>query len=134
MAQGIPARLSAAEGRKFGLTVGLAFLSLAGIAWWRGRAPLALGLGAVGGALTLAGLVRPTALGPVQRGWMGMARGISKVTTPIVMGIVYFGLLAPVGLLMRAVGRTPLVRRESEGSFWISRAAGRRSGGMEHQF
>ena len=38
MAHGISARLSPAEGRKFGLTVGVAFSVLAAIAGWRGHA------------------------------------------------------------------------------------------------
>ena len=45
----IPARLSSAEGRRFGLTVGAAFLVLGGALAWRGRAaaPVALALGAL---------------------------------------------------------------------------------------
>ena len=37
MAAGIPARLTAAEGRKFAFTVAAAFLVLAALLWWRGR-------------------------------------------------------------------------------------------------
>ena len=39
---------------------------------------------------SLAALVVPTHLGPVQRAWMGLAHAISKVTTPIFMGVVFF--------------------------------------------
>jgi hypothetical protein len=79
----VPARLSAAEGRKFGLTVGLAFAALAGITWWRDHALLMQIFGGLATALILAGLVIPGWLGPVYRGWMGFAHLISKVTTPI---------------------------------------------------
>ena len=89
MAARVPARLTAAQGRKFGLTVGGAFLVFAGIAWWRGHPTTTMVLGSLGGGLALAGLVVPTMLGPVERAWMALAHAISKVTTPIVMGVMY---------------------------------------------
>ena len=47
-----------AEGRRFGLSVGLAFLGIGVLFLWRGRAELALGFFAVGIPLVLAGLAR----------------------------------------------------------------------------
>ena len=81
-----PARLTAAEGRKFGLTVGSAFLILGTIAFWRGKRLTAMVLQSLGGVLIVAAIVMPTQLGPVERAWMGLAHLISKVTTPIFMG------------------------------------------------
>ena len=120
MATAIPARLSPAEGRKFGLTVGGAFLVLAALLWWRGKgaAPVFTALGA---ALTLAAIAIPTQLGPIQRAWMGLAHLISKVTTPIFMGVVYFVVLAPIGLLMRAFGRNPMAAKVEGGGYWAPR-------------
>jgi Saxitoxin biosynthesis operon protein SxtJ len=122
MAAGIPTRLSSSEGRKFGLTVGAVFLVLALISWWRGHGIVSAVLGFVGGGLSLAGLVLPTWLGPVFQGWMGLARAISRVTTPVFMGIIYFAVIFPTGLIMRMFGRNPLRRKEKGGSFWVPRA------------
>jgi hypothetical protein len=133
LATRIPARLSAGEGRKFGLTVGIAFAVLGGVAWWRGREALAGGFWAVGALLILAGLAVPTSLGPVQRAWMGLAHAISKVTTPIFMGIVYFVVLLPVGLVMRLFGRNPLTTHHGAETVWVSRGENRR-GDLERQF
>jgi hypothetical protein len=130
---GIPARLTSQEGRKFGFTVGLAFAAFAGIAYWRGHTVSWKVFGAVGGALLLAGGVIPTLLGPVQRGWMGFAHLLSKVTTPIVMGIVYFLVVTPIALLMRGIGRQPMKHAEQDGGFWIPAPSGGRSD-MERQF
>jgi hypothetical protein len=128
----VPARLSAAEGRKFGLTVGLAFAALAGITWWRDHALLMQIFGGLATALILAGLVIPGWLGPVYRGWMGFAHLISKVTTPIFLAIVYFLVIAPIGLLMRLFGKNPLRHQPEQGSLWLSRSTGR--GTMSNQF
>ncbi|HYU08063.1 MAG TPA: SxtJ family membrane protein [Gemmatimonadales bacterium] len=127
--------MSAAEGRRFGLTVGIAFAVLGGMAWWRGRVLVtAIALG-VGLALLTAALVLPARLGPIHRAWMGLAAAMSKITTPIFMGVVYFAVLTPTGLLRRLAGKNSLLRPRAARSFWVSRAAeAHRRTGMERQF
>jgi len=130
----VPARLTPAQGRKFGLTVGIAFLVLASLVYfWRHKETVGSVLGGVGALLVVAALVVPSHLGPVNRGWMGLARAISKVTTPVFMGIVFFFVMTPIGLLMRLVGRRPLVHRETDGGHWTAPASGGRSD-IERQF
>ncbi len=110
MATAIPARLTVAEGRRFGLTVG-------------------------GALLVIAGLAVPSRLGPVVRAWMGFARRLSRVTTPILLSVIYFVVLTPTGLVMRLFGRRPLIRPPSDPSFWVPRPANaRQRADMEHQF
>ena len=134
MAARVPARLTAAQGRKFGLTVGIAFLVFGGIAWWRGHPTTTLVLSALGATLALAGLVIPTMLGPVERAWMALAHAISKVTTPIVMGVMYLLVLTPIGVLRRLVGGNPMVHVPEHNSYWKSRAEGQRGGNLSRQF
>ena len=122
MAGTIPARLSVADGRKFGVQVGLAFLVLAGILVWRDHSRAAATLGMLGSSFVLAGLVVPGRLGPVYRGWMRLALGISKVTTPIIMAVLYFLVLTPIGLIARAFGHRPLVHARESASFWVKRS------------
>ncbi len=123
MEAGVPARLSPAEGRKFGLLVGGAFLALALIFWWRHVPRPMYVTGGLGGALVLAGLLAPGQLGPVYRGWMKLALLLSKITTPIFMSIVYFIVITPIGLLMRAFGRRPLPAPAAGKTAWESRSA-----------
>ena len=134
MAARVPTRLTAAQGRRFGLTVGGAFLVFTGIAWWRGHPTTTMVLGSLGGALTLAGLVIPTLLGPVERGWMALAHAISKVTTPIVMGVMYLLVLTPIGVLRRNAGGNPMEHRATNDSYWKSRPEGSRAGKLTRQF
>jgi hypothetical protein len=118
LATGVPTRLTPAEGRKFGLTVGIAFLVLTALVWWRGRMGAVYVLGSLGTLLVLAGLIIPARLGPVNRAWMGLAHLLSKVTTPIFMGIVYFVVLTPTGVIMRLLGRNPMKAKATEQGFW----------------
>lgn len=132
---GVPARLSRTEGRKFGLMVGGAFLVLALVLWAKGRYGALPYLGTIGGVLVLAGLAIPTHLGPLYRAWMGLAHLLSKVTTPIFMGVVYFVVLTPISLLMRAFGKNPLVHAERRAGFWFEREPDRpEPSRMERQF
>jgi len=123
--------LTAAEGRRFGLKVGLAFLVLGGVAWWRGRLHVVTPFEVTGGLLIVAGLVVPASLGPVFRVWMGLGHLLSKVTTPIFLGIVFYLVLTPVGLLMRLVGASALPRSTG----WAPRAPdARQRSDMQRQF
>ena len=135
MGAGIPTRLTAAEGRKFGLTVGSAFIVFCLLFWWRRHVYVASVLGLLGGGLIFWGLILPTRMGAILRMWMGLAHAISRVTTPIFMGIVYFGLITPIGFLIRLFGKNPLKRHGKNGSFWVPRpSAEEHARGMERQF
>jgi hypothetical protein len=124
--------LTAAEGRKFGLTVGGAFLVFAGIAFWRDHPLLAWTLGSLAALFLGGGLLLPTRMGPVEDAWMKLARAISTVTTPIFMGIVYYLVITPTGLLRRTLGRNPLRHPVVEGGHWVRRETP--GGDLERQF
>ena len=121
LADGIPARLTPQEGRKFGLTVGIAFLVLGGISHWRGHTVAPLVLWSIGGLLTAGGLLIPGQLSGVHRAWMGLSHLLSKVTTPLFMGLVYFLVITPMGLLMRMFSRNPMVHRPDAAGYWVVR-------------
>jgi len=114
------AGLSPAEGRKFAFTLTAAFGVLAGIVWWRGGERGAMIFGTIAAALALGGLLVPGKLGPVYRAWMGFAYALSRVTTPIFMGVVYFLVITPIAAIRRAVGGNPL-RAHRGATGWVDR-------------
>ena len=134
MAKPVPARLTTRELRKFGLVVGAAFFVLGGILRWRGSGNAALVLWAIGAALVGLGLLLPALLGPVYRAWMGLAILLSRVTTPIIMGVLYFLVMTPMGWLLRGFGHRPLEHGRKGREIWITRPAESRRGDMERQF
>jgi hypothetical protein len=133
VAQQVPARLSTREKRKFGLVVGIAFLVLAGFSKWRGHELPPVILASIGGALVVLGLVLPQVLGPVYGWWMALARVISKVTTPIFMGVVYFVVLTPIGIIRRVFGSTPIDAKANNGSYWVTHSSSSQ-GSMTRQY
>lgn len=133
LADRIPARLTATEGRKFAFTVGIAFLVLGGIVYWREHLRVATVFGSLGATLLVLGAVIPSHLGPLQRAWMGLAHLISKVTTPIFMGVVYFLVISPISLLMALFGKRPLGVRVGP-SYWQDRPAEKQRSNLTRQF
>lgn len=113
---------TARDGRRFAFPVGTAFLLLSAVLLWREKALAFQITAGLAGVLWVLGALIPSRLGPIYRGWMSMALAISKVTTPIFMGAVYFLVLTPTGLIMRLVGRRPMAHPLKDGSFWHSNA------------
>jgi hypothetical protein len=132
LAQRSPARLTPREGRKFAFTLAAAFGVLAGVSWWRESPRALLVFGAIAGAFALGGLVAPGNLGPVHRAWMGFAHALSRITTPIFMGIVYFLIITPIAVIRRVVGGNPL-RAHSGATGWVDRQDAPR-GDLTRQF
>ena len=131
MADAIQARLGGAAatkaGRRFGLTIGLAFLALAVVARWRGHPVTWTVLGTLGLMALASAVLIPSRLGPVERVWMTLALLISKVTTPIFMGVVYYLVITPIGAVRRRVSRSALKPRADAAGYWADRRATPRS-------
>lgn len=122
------------EGRRFGLLVGGMLVALAVLLLWRERSVWFVAtVGGVGALLALAGAALPARLGPVYRAWMGLARVLSKVTTPVFMAIIYFLVITPVAVVRRTLGGNPLVTRRGSDGYWVVREPGKH-GSMERQF
>lgn len=106
--------------REFGLLVGVVFALLG--SWWlyRGKfgnaAHLLLPLGAL---LVFFGLIWPRVLFWPNRAWMSLAAGLSFVTTRMILGLVFFLVVTPIGVVKRLSGWDPLGRRGARGaSYW----------------
>lgn len=78
------------------------------------------------GAALVCGLlaaVMPAALRPIYVGLSAVALPIGVVMSYLVLGLVYFGILTPLGLYFRLIGRDPLNRRfdPQAASYWSPR-------------
>ena len=96
--------------RQFGLMVGGVFL-LIGL-WpfvWR-QEPVRLWAVVPGSLLAVAGLVVPTVLKQVYQGWMWVGHITGWVNTRIILGVLFYGVVTPMGLVMKLTGRDPMRR------------------------
>lgn len=98
--------------RRFGLVTGLIFILLFGLALplLRHRAiprwPYVPGV-----PLVVFGLILPRALGPVHRIWMTAGGVLGWINTRIILTIVFFLIVTPLGIVRRLVGKDSLGRR-----------------------
>jgi hypothetical protein len=95
---------------------------VAAIGAWRGHTILPVLVGGLAVTLAGLGLAAPRGLRPVHRVWMKLADALAWFNTRLLLGLVYYLVMTPIGLLMRLLGRDPLDRRlHDRASYWIAR-------------
>ena len=96
--------------RSFGMLFVAVFALVGSYVWWRGGSlhPWWFGLSA---STLLVTLVAPGLLAPLNRAWMRLASILNAIVSPIVLGIMFFGVFAPIGIVMRLAGRDAMRRR-----------------------
>ena len=108
--------------REFGLIVGGVFVLLGG--WWFYRGKLtnvAYVFVPLGSALILLGMVWPRALIYPNKAWMKLAEMLSFVMTRLILGVVFFLIVTPIGVIKRLFGWDPLSRRRGRSaSYWTT--------------
>jgi len=71
----------------------------------------------------LSSLIAPRLLAPLNRLWFHFGLLLHRVVNPLVMGLLFFLTLMPIGLLMRTIGKRPLdlgFDRAAK-SYWVYR-------------
>jgi hypothetical protein len=108
--------------RMFGLTVGGVLLALGLFMLWRER-PAHVWLLGCGAFLSLSGVLFPSLLKPLYKVWMSFAVVAGWVMTRIVLSVLYFIVVTPIGLLARLAGKRflDLQWRSSQKSYWNHR-------------
>jgi hypothetical protein len=122
--------------RGFGFVFAGFFALVALVRWWKEHGGAGWFLAAAV-AMLLISLVRPSLLAPFNRVWTKLALLLSKVMNPVIMAILFFLVVAPIGLLMRLFGKRPLALGcdPAAKSYWIERKPpGPLPGSMKNQF
>jgi O-antigen/teichoic acid export membrane protein len=103
--------LDARDLRKFGLTTGGIVAALFGLALpWLLENSWPIWPWTVLAFLAVPAVLAPTALRPVYRGWMRFGLLASKITTPLILGTVFFLVICPIGLIRGACGKNDMRR------------------------
>lgn len=98
--------------RDFGLLIGGLIAGLFGllipllrhhsIPWWPWI---------VGGVMAVLALAAPRALNPIYHAWMRFGLILNAIETPIILGIVFYLILLPMGMIKRLLGDDPMQRK-----------------------
>ncbi len=106
--------------RKFGFVMAVALGLFGALFVWRGKPWGIYTLYAAGAFLTL-GLVVPRILAPIEKGWMALARVLQTVMTAIILTLMFFLVMTPIGLFLRLTGKDLLgMKGDPEiDSYWV---------------
>ncbi len=108
--------------RSFGIVMGV-FFAIVGLwpvlfggtpRWW------SIGIAA---AFTVLALVLPRVLAPLNRLWFRFGLFLNRIVSPIILGLMFYGVFTPIGLLLRLFGKDLLRLKldKSTESYWIDR-------------
>ena len=80
------------------------------------------------------GLTKPSVLKPLNTAWIKLGEILGKIIAPIVMLLVFFIVITPIGLMLRLFGKDILGLKFSEKvkTYWITRD--KNIGPMKRQF
>ena len=79
------------------------------------------------------GLVNSKILNPLNKLWFKFGIFLGKIVSPLVMGIIFFLVVTPIGLLMRLLNKDLLnLRFNNNGSYWIEKTEPKSK--MKNQF
>jgi hypothetical protein len=108
--------------RAFGLVFAGVFALIAAHQVWRGTAWWPYWTGAAA-SFALVTWLAPGVLAPLNSLWSRLTLALSKVTTPLVMALLFFGSVLPTGLVMRMLGKDPLRLKwqPDANSYWVER-------------
>lgn len=121
--------------RRFGVTVGLVILLLGAVLLWRGRGASWL-LISIGAGLLLAAGLAPSSLKWVHAPWMIASLALGWIVTRVLLTIVFFLVITPIGLFQRLFGKSAIevAFAANLASYWQRRTAAPAPEDYEKQF
>lgn len=90
--------------KALGLVFGAFFLLIAVLPLFSGRGVRLWALIACGGFVGVA-LIWPRLLSPLNRLWTRLGLLLHMVVSPIVLGIMFYAVITPMGVIMRLLGK-----------------------------
>ena len=122
--------------RSFGVTFAVLFAFIGLWPLMRGRSVRGWAL-VVAAAFFLAALAFPRVLAPLNRLWLRFGLVLHACISPVIMGLVFYTTVTPIGLVRRLLGKDPLRLRFDRDAvtYWIERhPPGPASDTMPRQF
>ncbi len=79
------------------------------------------------------GIINSKILTPLNNLWFKFGLFLGKIVSPIVMGIIFFFIVTPTGIIMRIIGKDILnLKRNNLNTYWIEKT--NENSSMKNQF
>jgi len=110
------------ELRNFGITIGIALGLLGGLFLWRGKTYYSYSF-IIAAAFLFLGLTLPAALKPLHKVWMTISILMGWLMTRVILIILFYGILTPIGFIGRLCGKDFLDIKliKNAPSYWVLR-------------
>ena len=107
------------ECRKFGLSVGTVLILIAVVLAFLEKGSFVY-FGSIGGVLIISGIIAPVLLQPIQKIWMMLAVLLGFIMTRLILFLLYYLILTPIGLIARIFGKDFLDLKydKNQASYW----------------
>jgi fatty acid desaturase len=105
-----------------GFELGGFLIVIAAVAAFRhGRMVTVVLAAAVGVLLAVLTIVRARVMVLIAQGWMTLAAMMSRVTSPVLLTVVYLVVFTPMAWMRRIFGRSPIARAPDSATYWAPR-------------
>jgi hypothetical protein len=113
------------ELRKFGITMAIAAGLVGGLFFYKGRDGAMFFLGAAS-LFLLFSLLKPTMLRLVYKGWMAVADVLGFIMTRVILSVLFYLVLTPIGVVARIMGKDFLAMKMNDhssasASYWVTK-------------
>jgi hypothetical protein len=109
----------AKELRKFGLTVLIGFAIIGAVFFFTGKPISAYYLWGAGVLFGASGLTGTVIALPFYFIWMGFAFIVGNIMSRLIMFLIFFAVVTPLGIIMRLTGRDRLkLKKSNASSYW----------------
>ena len=79
------------------------------------------------------GLLNSKILTPLNKLWFKFGVFLGKIVSPLIMGVIFFFVVTPIGLIMRMLGKDVLnLKKNKNKSYWIKKSGPKSR--MKNQF
>jgi hypothetical protein len=121
--------------RKFGFFFTFVFVVVAAYFYYSDNVTWTYVFIAAAMIFLLVTLIKSDVLLPLNKIWMHFGLLLGLIVSPIVLGIIFFGMFTPIAMLMRLSGRDELrLKFRHKVSHWITRSEPIKSESFKHQF
>ena len=121
--------------RKFGITIGIILMIIAGLLLWKEKESFQIFI-TIGAVLCILGIVLPVILKPIYMIWMIFATILGWIMTRMILSVLFYLVITPIGLISRLVGKQFLQLRwdKLKGSYWNYSSTKTEKASYERQF
>ena len=107
--------------RSFGITISIILFIISGLLFYYGKEIYQL-IAIIGSGFLVLGLILPILLKPIYFVWMTFAAILGWIMTRVILTLVYFLIITPIGLITKFLGEDFLgLKKSNSDSYWNNR-------------